>query len=321
MIRNAPRPPEPSRSGGPVIDVHVHVFSPEVIRDRDVYTEKDDWFRSLYTDPKSRMVTYERVLEEMDATGVDRSVICGFAFRDQGLCREANDYVIAAVRAHPDRFVGSACVSPEVPGAVRELERCIDAGMVACGELFPDGQAFDLAASAGLDEVAACLTERGLFLNLHTDEPVGHDYPGKGTATPGPVFAFIQRHPELKVVLSHMGGGLFFYELIAEARRLLENVYYDTAAVPFLYRRDVYSVGATTAGPEKILFGSDYPLISPGRYLRETEDLDRTIRSAIFGRNAVAFLGIDGSTVLEPRIADPAAPAGVSTQVTERPSK
>ncbi len=295
MTTTAPTPPERSRPGGPIIDVHVHVFSPGVIRDRVAYTEKDEWFRTLYTDPKSRMVTYERVIEEMDATGVDRSVVFGFAYRDQGLCRETNDYVIEAVRACPDRFVGLACVSPEIPGAVQELERCLDAGLVGCGELFPDGQRFDVTASRGLDEIAEYLSERGLFLNMHANEPVGHDYPGKGATTPGPCFEFARRHPDLTMVLSHMGGGLFFYELMAEAHKVLKNVYYDTAAVPFLYRRDVYSVAATTAGPEKILFGSDYPLISPRRYLRDTEDLDPTIRAAIFGRNAAASLGIDGA--------------------------
>ncbi|MHB8868515.1 MAG: amidohydrolase family protein [Thermoleophilia bacterium] len=293
MTSTAPLPSEPTRPGGPVIDVHVHVFAPDVIRDRVAYTTKDDWFRNLYTDPKSRMVTYEQVIEEMDATGVDRSVIFGFAYRDQELCRGTNDYVMEAVRAHPSRFVGLACVSPEAPGAVRELERCLDAGLAGCGELFPGGQGFDVATSAGLDEVAAHLTERGLFLNLHSNEPVGHEYPGKDGTTPGPCYEFARRHPDLKTVLSHMGGGLFFYELIAEARNVLRNVYYDTSAVPYVYRRDVYSLGATSAGPEKILFGSDYPLLSPRRYLKDTEDLDQTIRSAIFGRNAAAALGVD----------------------------
>lgn len=288
-------PPDTSRPGGPVIDVHVHVFSPDVIRDRAALTEKDEWFRTLYTDPKSRMVTAERVIEEMNATGVDRSVIFGFAYRDQGLCRETNDYVMEAVRAHPDRFVGLACVSPEEPGAVQELERCLDAGLAGCGELFPDGQDFDLSLSSGLDEVAACVGERGLLMNLHANEPVGHDYPGKGATTPGPCFDFARRHPDLTIVFSHMGGGLFLYELMREAKRVLRNVFYDTAAVPYLYRRDVYSVAATTAGPEKILFGSDYPLISPQRYLKDTEDLDPTIRAAIFGRNAVQYLGLEGT--------------------------
>lgn len=278
-----------------MIDAHVHLFSPGVIAARVEHLDCDDWFCALYTDPKSRMVPFERVIEEMDATGVDRSVVFGFAYRDQGRCRDTNDYVIEAVRTHPDRFIGLACVSPEVPGAIPELERCFDAGLVGCGELFPDGQRFDLAESRGLDEVAGVLTERGLPLNMHSNEPVGHKYPGKGEATPGPCYDFASRHPDLVTIFAHMGGGLFFYEMMAEPRRVLTNVYYDTSAVPYLYRRDVYSVAATAAGPEKLLFGSDFPLISPRRYLEDTFDLDPTIRAAIFGRNAASVFGLDGA--------------------------
>ncbi|MHB9149004.1 MAG: amidohydrolase family protein [Thermoleophilia bacterium] len=281
-------------SNGPIVDVHVHIFSPEVIRERQLYTKKDTWFRTLYADPASRMVSFERVLEEMDSTGVDRSVIFGFAYHDQGLCRETNDYVIEAVRAHPDRFTGLACVSPEMPGALRELERCLDSGLHGCGELFPDGQEFSLEDSAGLDAIAGVLAERGLPLNIHANEPVGHEYPGKGANTPGPCYEFARRHPELTIVLAHLGGGLFVYEMMSEVRRVLANVYYDTSASPYLYGRDIYSVVAATAGPRKLLFGSDYPLLSPGRYLRETEDLDRTLRRAIFGGNAVSVLGLEG---------------------------
>lgn len=276
----------------PVIDVHVHVSSPELIAGRDSYLERDEWFRLLYEDPKSRLVTYEQVLAEMDATGVDFSVIFGFAFRDQGLCRETNDYVIEAVRAHPDRFVGFACVSPEKPGAVEELERSLDAGLVGCGELFPDGQRCGLAVSEGLDVVAEVLSERGLPINLHANEPVGHTYPGKGDNTPGPCYEFARRHPQLDIILAHMGGGLFFYELMKEVRATLARVYYDTAAAPYLYGKDLYAVAAATAGPHKLLFGTDYPLLSPRRYLAETEHLDPGFRRAFLGGNAAALLGL-----------------------------
>ena len=278
---------------GPVIDVHVHVSSPELIAGREAYLQRDEWFRLLYEDPKSRLVTCAQVLSEMDDTGVDRSVIFGFAFRDQGLCREANDYVIEAVRAHPDRFTGFACVSPEVPGAVEELERCLDAGLAGCGELFPDGQRCDLVCSTGLDRVAEVLTERGLPLNLHANEPVGHAYAGKGDNTPGPCYEFAHRHPQLDIILAHMGGGLFFYELMADVRATLARVRYDTSAVPYLYRRDLYSIAADIAGVDKLLFGTDYPLLSPRRYLADTEDLDATFRQALFGGNAAKLLGLD----------------------------
>jgi predicted TIM-barrel fold metal-dependent hydrolase len=277
----------------PIIDVHVHVFPPGVIRDREEHLDCDEWFCNLYSDPRSRMVSAEDVLTEMDASGVARSVIFGFAYRDQGLCREANDYVLEALRAHPDRFIGFACVSPDQPGAVAELERCLDAGFAGCGELFPDGQDFDLRDSPGLDRVARVLVERDRPLNVHANEPVGHVYAGKGDNTPGPCYAFAERHPDLDIIYAHMGGGLFFYELMGKVKQVLVRVYYDTSAVPYLYRNEVYTVAAATAGTDKLLFGSDYPLLSPARYLAEAADLERELHDAVFGGNAARLLRLD----------------------------
>ena len=44
-----------------------------------------------------------------------------------------------------------------------------------------------------------------------------------------------------------------------EALDTTTRVYYDTSAVPYLYRPDVYEMAAAAAGPQKLLFGSDYP--------------------------------------------------------------
>jgi predicted TIM-barrel fold metal-dependent hydrolase len=44
-------------------------------------------------------------------------------------------------------------------------------------------------------------------------------------------------------------------------REQLKNVYYDTAATPLLYQPGVYQAVVSVVGPEKVLFGSDYPLL------------------------------------------------------------
>ena len=41
----------------------------------------------------------------------------------------------------------------------------------------------------------------------------------------------------------------------------MHNVYYDTAAVPLLYQTQVYKSVVDIVGAEKILYGSDYPLL------------------------------------------------------------
>ena len=61
-----------------------------------------------------------------------------------------------------------------------------------------------------------------------------------------------------------------FYELMPEVRETLRNVYYDTAASPFLYESSVFR-HVTMWAPRKVLFGTDYPLISQQRFLRHVQ--------------------------------------------------
>jgi predicted TIM-barrel fold metal-dependent hydrolase len=103
---------------------------------------------------------------------------------------------------------------------------------------------------------------------LHTSEPVGHSYPGKGTATPDRVLAFLSAYPELPVVLAHWGGGLPFYELMPEVAALAARVVYDTAASTYLYRPQVFRAVLDLVGSDRVLFASDHPILRMDRFLR-----------------------------------------------------
>jgi predicted TIM-barrel fold metal-dependent hydrolase len=271
-------------AAGARVDAHVHVFPPDVIRRREAYLGRDDRFDALYSSPQARMVTADGVLAQMDECGTELSIIFGFAFKDPGLCREGNDYVLEAVTAHPARLAGLACVSAGFAGAVSELERCLDAGMRGCGEVAPDSAGPQELAD--LAPVAACLRERGLPLVVHASEPVGHQYPGKGSFTPEASVALAEAFPGLKLVLSHLGGGVFIYELMPEVRETLANVFYDTAALPYLYGARIYEIAAKAAGPGKLIFGSDYPLVHPDRCAAGVEALTPQEQQAVLWGNA-----------------------------------
>jgi uncharacterized protein len=144
-----------------------------------------------------------------------------------------------------------------------------------------------------LKPLFAVIKEKRLPVLIHCNEPLGHAYPGKGTVGPAEMGLLIEALQGIKVVLAHWGGGFFFYELMPEIAAICADVYYDTAASPFLYDKRIYQVAIAVCGPQRILFGSDYPLIPPARYKQEmeqaglaTEDLEAILRS-----NARRLLG------------------------------
>ncbi len=174
------------------------------------------------------------------------------------------------------------------------MERCLDAGLCGCGELAPEGRGFGEAASGGrgLAVLTQCLSERGLPLLVHASEPVGHQYPGKGRFTPEACLALARACPQMTIVFAHMGGGLFLYEMMPEVRKTLARVYYDTAAVPYLYGPEIYEVAVSSAGAGKFIFGSDFPLLPAGRYLDGLDRLSGSARAAVGGGNARRVYGL-----------------------------
>ena len=135
---------------------------------------------------------------------------------------------------------------------------------------------------------------RDLIVLTHSSEPVGHIYAGKGTVTPDELSRFIEMFPEAKIVCAHWGGGLPFYALMPEVAETLRNVYFDSAASPFLYTPNVFTNAINLVGPDKVLFGTDYPLISHKRLLAqvETQALDPETKAAVLGGNAGKLLGL-----------------------------
>ncbi len=272
-----------------IVDSHTHIFPPPICQERDQYCTLDGWFSELYSDMRARMATAEDLIEVMDRDGVDRAVAFGFAWSDQGLCREHNDYLIECVSRYPGRLIGLAVVQPRAGrAAAKELQRCLEAGLRGLGELFPDGQGFSLEDTALLAPLADLLQGWDWPLLTHTSEPLGHQYKGKGQTLPQQIVTLAQAFPELRILCAHWGGGLPFYELMPEVRQALQNVYYDTAASPYLYRWEIFSLAEQMVGADKILLGSDYPLIRPRTYLAHLEQLPLAegTRAAILGENA-----------------------------------
>jgi predicted TIM-barrel fold metal-dependent hydrolase len=275
-----------------IIDSHVHILPAAMRDERERLSALDPWFDMCHQGGRA-IVTAGELLAAMDASGIDRSVCFGWPFADAAHCAEVNDHLIEVQRAHGDRLTCFATVSPARPGAVEELRRCADAGLRGVGELNADAQGFELA-SAAIDDVAEACTDLGIPLVMHCSEPVGHDYPGKGTATPDRIGAFALRHPALTLVCAHLGGGLPFYAHMPEVAELCRRLWFDTAAGPFLFKPTAYRAVADLCGADRLLFGSDYPLLPAKRYIDAFAQADLTAaeRALVMGGNAVTLLDL-----------------------------
>ncbi len=283
-----------------IIDFHTHVFSPQVKKDRNKYIDSDPCFAILYSNAKAKLATADELIASMDKDGVDISVIVNTGWTTHELCVETNDYILESIARYPERLVGFCVVQPNsCEAALAEIERCAQAGIRGVGEMRPDMQLFDLDDETIMTPLVEVLTKYKLILLTHASEPVGHNYPGKGSITPDMLYPFITRFPDLTIVCAHWGGGLPFYALMPEVKQVLDNVFFDTAASPFLYSPQVYSQVVQLVGGGKVLFGSDYPLLEQGRLLNEIRSLNlpEETRDLILSGNAQKLLGVKAKVI------------------------
>ena len=276
-----------------IVDFHTHLLPASFRERRADIAARDNTFGTLFA-AGGAMVTAGDLISAMDESGVDRSVVLGFGWCDREIAREANDYLLDAAARYPERIVAFCSVHPGWgDDALREVERCVDAGAVGIGELHPALQGLDLATDDSMEPLARFAAERGLLVNVHGSEPVGHVYPGKGPTTPERLLAIAERHPDVRWIFPHWGGGLPFYALMPEVRAALANTWFDSAVSPFLYDAEVFDVASRAVGAEHVLFGSDYPLLPASRVADEARStLDAAAAQAVLGGNAARLLGL-----------------------------
>ena len=278
-----------------IIDFHAHVLPPDIKKDRSRYVGKDSNFSLIYGDKQNKIVTAEDLIQNMDRESVDVSVIVNYGWSTHELCVQVNEYLMDAVHRFPKRLIGFGAVADyNSDKSLAEIERFAHGGLRGVGELRPDCQPPGFAQKKALEPFVKLLRDHKLFLMTHSSDPVGHIYAGKGIATPGLLYWFISSFPDITMICAHWGGGLPYYALMPDVQKDLTNVYFDTAISPFLYRPEIYKQVSGLVGADKILFGSDFPVIAPGRIINEinASALTEDEKNKILSGNARRLLGL-----------------------------
>lgn len=276
-----------------IVDFHTHIFPPSFRQKREALIQQDATFEALMGGPKAKMATAEELVGNMETQGIDLSVVMGFGWCNFAVAQEANDYLLEAASRFPNKLVPFCSINPLWgEPAVQEAERCVRSGARGIGELHPDTQGYDIRDTSLMAPLMKVAQAHGLVVLTHSSEPVGHLYPGKGRTTPEMLLPFVKAFPKVSIVCAHWGGGLPFYTLMPEVQRETSHVYFDTAASPFLYRREIFPVAIELVGARRILFASDYPLLQPQRVVQQIEAAvaDPQARQQILGGNALRLL-------------------------------
>jgi len=214
-----------------------------------------------------------------------------------GRRRLGNDEVLAAAEANPDVLIPFGSVDPHKGKlGVREAHELIDRG-VRGFKFHPNTQAFspDDRAFYPLYETIA---EAGLIALFHSGTTgIGAGMPGGGGvklkySNPMLVDDVAADLPELDIILAHPSFP-WQEEALAVATQK-PNVYIDLSGWSPKYFPEILVQYINTRLKDKMLFGSDYPLITPDRWLADFEKLPirDEVRPLVLKENAARLLGL-----------------------------
>lgn len=186
------------------------------------------------------------LLHRMDEHGVDRSLAIPFPVVEH--YRREHDLIGAAVREHPDRLMGAACLDPYLPRCefTAEVRRCRDEYDFRALKLQPQYHGLNPMAATSEFFFEAAL-ENGMAVIVHTGG-------GLPFSLPSLCMMPARKFPDLTIVVAHSGGGVFVQEAILTALFCPNIVLELSSLMPHHVAEVLASVPAS-----RLMIGSDLP--------------------------------------------------------------
>ncbi len=218
------------------------------------------------------------LLGELDRNGVERAVIGpdrNFAAVEN---RAGNGYIAAAVRRHPDRFIGFAVASPwYAKKAVDELERARGLGLSGL-KIFPALQGFILT-DPRVHPLVEFAEKAGWPVWVAAGFPVA--------AMPLQLAELAETYPRVRFMMGYGGFCDFWYD-VADSLNRCPNLWIETS---YIHACQI-TPWVASCGVDKFVFGSDQPFSSLPLEIKKIGLLGESIdKDAILGRNIAGFLG------------------------------
>jgi predicted TIM-barrel fold metal-dependent hydrolase len=232
----------------------------------DLAEERDvDYLFPHLNGLKKRGTSLAQLLEEMEIAGVDRGVLCaGYGDVDD------IPWVNKAIETYPEKFVGSIVIDPRKGMVgVRQIQSLVvDHGYKLVRLLAFDTQIpYDHAACFPI--YAKCV-ELGVPVGVNVGIP-GPKLPGR-VQDPISLDSVCYFFPELKIIMSH--GGDPWAALCVKLMLKWENLYYMSSAFAPKYIPSEIIKYMNSRGDGKIMWASDYPLLTLDRCTSEINVMD-----------------------------------------------
>jgi hypothetical protein len=258
------------------IDCVVNPITPEIMRLRPAWS-KGFWQDKIGRDQSiAAGLSHVQMLELMDRAGIERALLVATKTGQLGMPGSWHlpyEMVAAAVQSHPDRFSGLAGLDPtEGMNGVRELERAVREYGFVGAHFYPHW--FELAPDhARWYPFYAKCVELDVPVQLQVGQSLVYDpaRPLRSVGRPIALDPVACDFPELKLIGIHVGIP-WTDEMIAMSWKH-RNVYIGCDAHSPKYWPESFVRYIDSYGQDKVVFGTDYPVLDFERTRGEIEAL------------------------------------------------
>lgn len=259
------------------IDAVVNIWTAEALSHRPDWRDKFFVDKVKAKDNLMAGLSLTQMIERMDAADIEHALLIAAKSGRPGLkgCYHMPPTIVAdAVQQHPQHFSGLIGIDPFTGmDGVRELEHAVkELGFIGA-HLYPHW--FELAPDhAKYYPFYAKCCELGIPIQMQVGQSLVYskDFPCRSVGRPITLDAVACDFPELKLIGIHVGIP-WTEEMIAMAWKH-ENVFIGCDAHSPKYWPDSFVHYINSYGQDKVIFGTDFPVLDFKRTIGEIHDLD-----------------------------------------------
>lgn len=283
--------------GYKAIDSVVNIWTPEALSHRPGWT--DEFFVGKMKGKHDEVgISLEKMIDDMDAAGIEYGFLVAAKAGRPGLpgCYHMPPEVVAeAVKKHPKRFLGLIGIDPfQGMDGVRAMEHAVkELGFIGA-HLYPHWYNLEPNAAQYYPFYAKCI-ELDIPVQMQVGQSLiySKEYRCKSVGRPIYLDDIACDLPELKLIGTHVGIP-WHDEMIAMSWKH-ENVYIATDAHSPKYWPESVWKYINSYGQDKVIFGSDFPVLRFGRTVSEIDDygLKPAARKKFMRNNVVKLYGLE----------------------------
>lgn len=227
-----------------IIDSHCHIYPDKIALKASLATGR------FYDLPMAYDGTVSKMLEAGSEANIDYYLVESVATTPAQV-GSINNFIADTVKKYPDIMSGLGTLHPDCEDLEGEVERIIELGLIGV-KLHPDIQHFKIDDYRCLKIYELC-EKNALPVLIHTGDK-RYDF-----SNPNRLMPILDIYDRLTVIGAHFGGYSVWDDAV-EKLSGIKNLYVDCSSSFHSMSDDRIRQVIDAFGPDKVLFGTDYPM-------------------------------------------------------------